>query len=571
MESETPPSTPSPAEAFSEAAQAFLKNLLGAKGVAPESAPSVQIDPAKLAALQAGCLQQHAALWHSMLTRQAGGHAEPVVSPEPGDRRFSSTEWLRNPWFDYLRQSYLINSRFLSDWVEALNTEPRAKERLRFIARQFADAVSPANFVATNPEALKLAMETQGESLAKGVRQLVEDVKKGRISNTDESVFEVGKNLAVTEGAVVFENELIQLIQYKPLTPKVHARPLVMIPPSINKYYILDLRPENSFVHYALEQGHMVFMVSWRNITEEVGHFTWDDYVGKGALKALEVARAIAGTAEVNALGFCVGGTILGTALAVLAAKGDKCVKSVTFLASMLDFSDTGDIRVFIDERSIAAREAEIGGGGVMSGKDIAMAFTALRANDLVWSYVVNGYLKGQRPEALDLLFWNADGTNLPGPMYCWYVRNTYLENRLREPGRSSVLGVPVDLGKVTVPAYVLATREDHIVPWRTAYQTTQLLQGEARFVLGASGHVAGVINPPSKNKRSHWVGGKPTANAEDWLAAATERPGSWWTDWSRWLERFGGESVPAPSRLGNAEFNPIEPAPGRYVRQRIT
>jgi polyhydroxyalkanoate synthase len=431
--------------------------------------------------------------------------------------------------------------------------------------------VSPANFVATNPEALKLAMETQGESLAKGARQLVEDVHKGRISNTDESAFEVGRNLAVTEGAVVFENELIQLIQYKPLTPKVNARPLVMIPPSINKYYILDLRPENSFVRHALEQGHRVFMVSWRNITEELGHLTWDDYVEKGALKALEVARAIAGTEEVNALGFCVGGTILGTALAVLAAKGDKSVKSVTFLASMLDFSDTGDIRVFIDERSIAAREAEIGKGGVMSGKDIAMAFTALRANDLVWSYVVNGYLKGQRPEALDLLFWNADGTNLPGPMYCWYVRNTYLENRLREPGRSSVLGVPVDLGKVTVPAYVLAAREDHIVPWRTAYQTTQLLQGEARFVLGASGHVAGVINPPSKNKRSHWVGGQPTVSAEDWLAAATERPGSWWTDWSRWLERFGGETVPAPSRLGNAEFTPIEPAPGRYVRQRIT
>ena len=560
--------TPSPAEAFSEATEAFVKSLLG-KG-APDLLPSVQIDPAKLAALQAGCLQQHAALWHSMLKRQAGGDAEPVARPEPGDRRFSSPEWQRNPWFDYLRQSYLINSRFLSEWVEALNAEPRAKERLRFVTRQVADAMSPANFVATNPEALKLAMETQGESLAKGVRQLVEDVQKGRISHTDEGAFEVGKNLAVTEGAVVFENELIQLIQYKPLTAKVLARPLVMIPPSINKYYILDLRAENSFVRYALEQGHMVFMVSWRNITEEVGHFTWDDYVEKGALKAFEVARAIAGTEEVNALGFCVGGTILGTALAVLAANGDQHVKSVTFLASMLDFSDTGDIRVFIDERSIAAREAEIGRGGVMSGRDIAMAFTALRANDLVWSYVVSGYLKGQRPEALDLLFWNADGTNLPGPMYCWYVRNTYLENRLREPGGTSVLGVPVDLGKVTVPAYVLATREDHIVPWRTAYQTTQLLHGESRFVLGASGHVAGVINPPSKNKRSHWVGGKPTASAEDWLAAATEKPGSWWTDWSRWLEAFGGESVPAPSRLGNAEFNPIEPAPGRYVRQRI-
>ena len=562
--------TPSPVEAFSEAAQAFVKNLLGSEGSAPASAPSGQIDPSKLAALQAGCLQQHAALWHSMLARQAGGDAVSVVSPEPGDRRFSSTEWQRNPWFDYLRQSFLINSRFLSEWVEALNAEPLAKERLRFVARQFADAVSPANFIATNPEALKLAMETQGESLAKGVRQLVEDVQKGRVSNTDESVFEVGKNLAVTEGAVVFENELIQLIQYKPLTPKIFARPLVMIPPCINKYYILDLQPENSFVRHALEQGHMVFMVSWRNITGDLGYFTWDDYIKMGVLKALEVARVIAGTEAVNALGFCVGGTMLGAALAVMAANGDKRVESSTFLASMLDFSDTGDIALFVDEASVAAREAAIGGGGIMPGTDIAMAFSALRANDLVWSYVVNNYLKGKQPEALDLLYWNADSTNLPGPMYCWYVRNTYLENRLREPGKTTVLGVPVDFGKVAVPAYVLATREDHIVPWRTAYQTTQLLRGEAHFVLGASGHVAGVVNPASKNKRSHWVGGKPTADPEAWLAAATEKPGSWWTDWGQWLERFGGGHVKAQARLGNSQFNPIEPAPGRYVKHRI-
>ncbi|TMH55705.1 MAG: class I poly(R)-hydroxyalkanoic acid synthase, partial [Betaproteobacteria bacterium] len=470
---------------------------------------------------------------------------------------------------DYLRQSYLINSRFLSDWIEALEAEPRAKERLRFIARQFSDAMSPANFAATNPEALKLALETRGESLAQGIRLLLEDVHRGRISTTDESVFEVGKNLAATEGAVIFENELIQLIQYKPVTPTVFKRPLVMFPPCINKYYILDLRPENSLVRYVVEQGHPAFMVSWRNITEELGHLTWDDYIERGVLKALEVASAICAVEKVNALGFCVGGTMLGAALAVMAAKGENRVESATFLASMLDFSGTGDIGLFIDEASVAAREAAIGGGGIMPGRDLALVFSALRANDLVWSYVVNNYLKGKSPDAFDLLYWNADSTNLPGPMYCWYARNTYLENGLREPGRTVVLGVPVDLGKITVPAYVLATREDHIVPWRTAYSTTRLLGGEMRFVLGASGHVAGIINPASKNKRSHWTGAL-AADPEEWLAAGKETPGSWWTDWSAWLEGFGGERVKGRARLGNVKFKLIEPAPGRYVKHRI-
>jgi len=383
-------------------------------------------------------------------------------------------------------------------------------------------------------------------------------------------VFEVGKNLAVTEGAVVFENELIQLIQYKPVTPTVFKQPLVMFPPCINKYYILDLQPENSLVRYAVEQGHPVFMVSWRNITEELGHLTWDDYVEIGVLKALEVARAICAAEKVNALGFCVGGTMLGAGLAVMAARGDNRVESATFLASMLDFADTGDIGLFIDEASVVVREAAIGKGGIMPGRDLALVFSALRANDLVWSYVVNNYLKGKSPEAFDLLYWNADSTNLAGPMYCWYVRNTYLENRLREPGKTMVLGVPVDLGQITVPAYVLATREDHIVPWHTAYRTTQLLGGEMRFVLGASGHVAGIINPVSKNKRSHWLGAKLAADPEEWLAGATEKPGSWWTDWSTWIEGFGGERVKARTRLGNTKFKPIEAAPGRYVKHRI-
>ena len=567
--------TSSSTEQFTRAAQTLLRNFLASMGIPPDSEfarslESVGVDSTKFAALQARTVRQHAALWQSALTREAGRDATPIAPPDRGDRRFSSAEWQRIPWFDYLRQSYLINSRFLSDWIEALEAEPRAKERLRFIARQFSDAMSPANFAATNPDALKLALETRGESLTQGIRQLLEDVHKGRISITDESVFEVGKNLAVTEGAVVFENELIQLIQYNPVTPTVFRRPLVMFPPCINKYYILDLQPENSLVRYTVEQGHPVFMVSWRNITEELDHLTWDDYIEKGVLKALEVASAICAAEKVNALGFCVGGTMLGAALAVMAAKGENRVESATFLASMLDFSGTGDIGLFIDEASVAMREAAIGKGGIMPGRDLALVFSALRANDLVWSYVVNNYLKGKSPEAFDLLYWNADSTNLPGPMYCWYVRNTYLENRLHEPGKTEVLGVPVDLGKIAVPAYVLATREDHIVPWRTAYGTTQLLGGEMRFVLGASGHVAGIINPASKGKRSHWIGAKLAADPGQWLAVGEERPGSWWTDWSAWLEGFGGERVKARTRPGNAKFKLIERAPGRYVKHRI-
>ena len=566
---------PFPAGQSADASQALLKNFLGALGVQADSefARSLQslgVDPSKVAGLQARHAQQHAALWQAMLARESGQEAAAVAPAEPGDRRFSAGEWLRNPWFDYLRQSYLINSRYLVDWVEALQTEPRTKERVRFMARQFVDAMSPANFAATNPEALKLALETRGESLTQGIRQLLDDTQRGRISTTDESRFEVGRNLAVTQGAVVFENELMQLIQYQPLTPTVFKRPLVMVPPCINKYYILDLQPENSFVRYALEQGHVVFMVSWRNVTEELGHITWDDYLSSGVLKALEVARAVSGAKTVNALGFCVGGTMLGAALAIMAARGESGVESATFLASMLDFSDTGEIGLFIDEASVALREASIGKGGVMPGRELAMVFSALRANDLVWSYVVNNYLKGKSPDAFDLLYWNADSTNLPGPMYCWYVRNTYLENRLSDPGKTVALGVPVDLGKITIPVYVLATREDHIVPWRTAYKTTRLVNAETHFVLGASGHIAGVVNPAAKNKRGYWAGGKPAADADAWLAAAEEKSGSWWSDWSRWLERFGGARMKAKARLGSPKFKPTEPAPGRYVKHRV-
>ena len=555
------------AEEFYRAGQALFQNFFGA--MAAQSGGGTGEPPeasaAKLASLQAEFSRRHLALWQSALSR--GADAEPDA---PVDRRFSSPEWRSGPWFDYVRRSYEINARFLADCVEAIDVQPLAKQRLRFATRQMIDALSPANFVATNPEAIRLALETGGESLTRGVLNLIEDAHKGRVSTTDESQFEVGRNLAVTPGAVVHENELMQLIQYAPQTETVHERPLVMIPPCINKFYILDLQPGNSFVRHAVEQGHTVYMVSWRNVGPEQGRYGWDDYLELGVLRAIDVARDIAGADAVNALGFCVGGTMLGAALAVLAARGESRVASATYLASMLDFSDTGDIGLFIDEASLAVRETAIGQGGIMPGRELAFVFSALRANDLVWSYVVNNYLKGRPPEAFDLLHWNADSTNLPGPMYCQYVRRTYLGNELREPGRVSMLGSPIDLSAVKTPAYLLATREDHIVPWRTAYRSTGLLGGDLRFVLGASGHVAGVINPAAKNRRSHWIGGNLPPDPDTWLQNAVEHRGSWWTDWSAWLAPHGGRRVQARKSLGSARHKPIEPAPGRYVKHRI-
>ena len=371
-----------------------------------------------------------------------------MASPEPGDRRFAAKEWRENPYYDYLKQSYLLAARYLDELVEAAVLEPQAKERVRFAARQWIDAMCPANFPATNPDALREALATRGESLTRGLANLLGDVQKRRISQTNEAAFEVGRNLAVTPGDVVFENELIQLIQYKPATAQVATRPLVMIPPCINKFYILDLQPENSFVAYAVAAGHTVFMVSWRNVEAAQGQFGWDDYLEDGVFAALRVAKEIAKSDQVNALGFCVGGTLLGAALAVLSQKKSELVASATFLAAMLDFSEPGQIGLFVDEASVAAREATIGAGGILPGQDLAFVFSSLRANDLVWPYVVNNYLRGGQPAAFDLLYWNADSTNLPGPMYCYYLRNTYLQNRLREPGALTNCGVAIDLGK---------------------------------------------------------------------------------------------------------------------------
>ena len=524
-------------------------------------------DPARLAALQATYAAQQAQLWAAMISGKA--EQAPAVAPEPSDHRFAAREWRENPYYAYLKQSYLLATRHLTELTESLELDAGAKERLRFQVKQWCDAMCPANFAATNPAVLKRAQETRGESLTRGLANLIVDTHRGRISQTDEAAFELGVNVACTPGDVVYENELIQLIQYKATTPQVGATPLVMVPPCINKFYILDLQPANSFVRYAIEQGHTVFMVSWRNVGPEQGHLTWDDYLEKGIFSAFEAAKEITQSERVNALGFCIGGTLLGAALAVLSRKEQNYVSSATYLTTMLDFSEPGQIGVFIDGPSIAEREKEIGSGGIFGGAKLADVFSALRANDLIWPYVVNNYLMGGKPAPFDLLFWNADSTNLPGPMHCYYVRNTYFENKLAQPDALENCGVRVDLGRIQRPTFVYASREDHIVPWRAAYRTVPLLRGDSLFTLGAAGHIAGVINPPSAKRRSYWAADRYPEKPEEWLAAAEERQGSWWPRWSEWLERFKGENRPAPERTGNARHAAIEPAPGRYVKQK--
>lgn len=548
-------------------AQQFMEFFSKAGNPTLEKPPVA--DPLALTALQKQFMDQQMSLWQSVLAKQQGQAESFKIEPEPGDRRFSAPEWRDSPIYDYLHQAYLLNTQFVKEMVELVPaTDEKSKNRMRFLARQLVDAMAPSNFAATNPEFIQRALETKGQSITDGINNLIKDFEKGRISMTDESVFEVGKNIATSEGAVVFENELMQLIQYAPLTPKVGTRPLLVVPPCINKFYIMDLQPENSLIRFMVEQGNTVFLVSWRNPQEAQGHLTWDDYLEGGPIAALKVVRDMTKVKQVNALGFCVGGTILSSALAVLKARGEDVVASLTLLTTLLDFSDTGEIGLFIDDNGLMARESSIGQGGLLPARDLQTTFSFLRANDLVWNYVTGNYLKGQKPQAFDLLYWNSDSTNLPGPFACWYMRNLYHDNSLRVPGKLEMCGVKVDLGSLDMPVYLLATREDHIVPWQSAYQSTRLLGGKVRFVLGASGHIAGVINPASKNKRSYWVNEDVKVDADGWLGAAEEKKGSWWNDWANWLKPLSGEQR-APRKPGSAKYKPIEPAPGRYVRER--
>jgi polyhydroxyalkanoate synthase subunit PhaC len=519
--------------------------------------------------LQREYLKQLWFLWNAIFLETYSGGAHSDIALAKGDRRFKDASWREQPYYDLLKQTYLLGSRHLHELVNVAQVDDRTKLQLRFYARQFIDAMSPSNFPATNPEVIRKAIETRSASLTDGMKNLIDDFKKGRITRVDESAFEVGRNLATAPGTVVFENELIQLIQYASQTSEVEKTPLLFVPPCINKYYLLDLGKENSLVEYAIEQGHQVFLISWRSAVPETQHLTWDDYLEMGPLKAVEVVLDITGAERTNALGFCIGGTILSCAAAVLAARRQDKLATVTLLTTMLDFSHAGEIGLLIDAGSVALREATIGNGGIMPGKELAFTFGTLRANDLIWRYVIDSYLKGATPDAFDLLYWDSDSVSLPGPMYCWYTRNTYLENNIKDPGKTTQCGVPVDLSKITVPFYLLACREDHIVPWETAFRSKDLVGGETRFVLAASGHVAGVINPPTRNKRSHWLNDDVESDPQGWFDGAEEKPGSWWPDWNAWMRRHSGGTIPAPVQQGNARFSPIEPAPGRYVKEK--
>ena len=542
---------------------------LGNAALAVLAPTAAWVDPAAAAELTERYNRLFEDLWQRTIAGNDGAPAAAGAHAAVQDRRFRAKEWREHPFFRWLRDAYLLYADYVRELAGSAQGDPESRKRVRFLARQYADAIAPSNFLATNPEALKLAIESHGASLARGMANLIDDTQRGRIAMTDESAFEVGRNLALSPGSVVFRNELIELIQYAPATPKVYKRPLLLVPPCINKYYILDLRPENSFVRHVVGAGHTAFMISWRNIPPELGHLTWDDYLEQGVLKAIGVARDISGSRTVNALGFCVGGTLLACSLVVLAARREHPVASATFLTTMLDFADPGEIGVYVSDEYLAAREPALLAGARVHGSELANAFASLRPNELVWNYVVSNYLKGRTPPPFDLLYWNSDSANLPGPMYAYYLRNMYLDNRLREPRALTMCGKPIDLSRIAMPSYVYASRDDHIVPWRSAYRTIGLVGGDVSFALGASGHIAGVVNPPQK-KRNFWTNALLTDDPDEWLARAQSYPGSWWPNWTEWLVEHAGARRPAPTREGSARHRPLGPAPGMYVLEKV-
>ncbi len=543
----------------------WLKALASFKslGSGEAQAPTLSFPPDKLESLHKQYMEEATGLWNQSMK------GAPAVQ----DRRFKSDAWAQNPMAAFTAAAYLLNTRTMMALTEAAETDAKTKARIQFAVEQWAAASAPSNFMALNADAQQKAIETKGESISKGIQNLLHDMQQGHVSMTDERLFEVGKNVATSEGKVVFENAFFQLLEYKPLTAKVYERPFLLIPPCINKFYILDLQPENSLIRYAVSQGHRTFVVSWRNPDESLQHTTWDNYVEDVAIQAIQVTREIGGTPQINALGFCVGGTILSNALAVLAARGEKPVASATLLTTLIDFTDTGVLDVFIDEGFVKYREGQFAKGGLMKGNDMASTFSFLRPNDLVWNYVVGNYLKGETPPPFDLLYWNSDSTNLPGPMYAWYLRNTYLENNLIKPGKALVCGEKIDLRQVDLPIYIYGSREDHIVPIGGAYASTQVFPGKKRFVMGASGHIAGVINPPAAKKRCYWTGSDTSfpKDVDQWIAKAKEHPGSWWTDWSDWLKTHAGKQIAAPKTYGKGKYKATEDAPGRYVKARAS
>ncbi len=547
---------------------------LNISGAFLEMTTRMMQDPVNLVQAQISLWQDYLRLWQSATERMMGGAPEPVAEPEKGDRRFSDPAWDENQLFDFIKQSYLLTARWLQATVEGIEgLDEKTAKKVDFYTRQFVDAMAPSNFLVTNPQVLRATLESGGENLVKGLQNLLDDLDRGQgrleIKMTDHEAFEVGVNLALTPGKVVYQTELIQLIQYVPSTEQAFKRPLLIVPPWINKYYILDLREKNSFIKWAVAEGHTVFIVSWVNPDEKLSGASFDDYMTKGILAALDAIEKATGEREVNAVGYCLGGTLLATTLGYMAAKGDDRIKSATFLATMIDFEEAGELEVFIDEEQLSMLEERMNERGYLEGADMATTFNMLRANDLIWSFVVNNYLLGKDPFPFDLLYWNADSTRMPAAMHSFYLRSMYQENLLVQPGGIELGGVPIDLGKVKLPIYLLSTREDHIAPWASTYAATQILGGQKRFVLAASGHIAGVVNPPASGRYNYWTNDKLPKTPRAWLANAEEHAGSWWPDWAKWVARRAGAKIKA-RQPGDGKLKVIEDAPGSYVKVRI-
>ncbi|MEC8083880.1 MAG: class I poly(R)-hydroxyalkanoic acid synthase [Pseudomonadota bacterium] len=533
-------------------------------------------DPTAIAQAQMQLWQNYLTLWQATTTRMMGGEAEAAVTAEPGDRRFKDEAWNDNPVFDYIKQSYLMTARWITETVaEVDGLDPQTAKKVDFYTRQFVDALSPSNFVATNPQVLRETVESGGQNLVNGLKNMLDDLERGdgklKIRMTDNNAFEVGENIATAPGKVVFQNDLMQLLQFDPATETVQRRPLLIIPPWINKYYILDLQPRNSFIRWASAQGLTVFVVSWVNPDADLAEKSFADYMREGPLAALDAIAAATGEREVNAIGYCIGGTLLATTLAHMAARGDDRIASATFFTSLVDFSEAGDLQVFIDEEQLTNLERKMDRDGYLDGSDMSTTFNMLRANDLIWSFVINNYLMGRDPFPFDLLYWNSDSTRLPAAMHRYYLRNMYQHNLLVEPGALEIDAVPIDLGKITQPTFILSTKEDHIAPWAATYAATQIYGGPVKFCLAGSGHIAGVINPPAdKPKYGYWTKtGKAPKSPDAWLAGATEHAGSWWPEWLKWVSRHSGGE--APARMpGDGGLPALEAAPGSYVKNRL-
>ena len=536
-----------------------------------EMTRQMMADPGKMMAAQVNLWQDYMALWQSTTQRLMGQEVEPVIKPAKDDRRFKDSEWDDNFMFDYIKQSYLLTARWMQTTVGDVDgLDDKTAKKVEFYTRQFADSMAPSNFVMTNPAVLRETIDSHGENLVRGLNNLLDDMDNSngqlRIKMTDPDAFKLGENIAIAPGEVVYQNDLIQLIQYAPSTDKTYSRPLLIVPPWINKYYILDLQPKNSFIKWAVEQGYTVFVISWANPDTALAAKTFDDYLLEGPMAALDAIEQATGSTDVTAVGYCLGGTLLACTLGYMAAKGDTRIKAATYFASMIDFDEPGELGVFVDEDQLEALEERMSEKGYLEGSAMANTFNMLRANDLIWAFVVNNYLMGKEPFPFDLLYWNSDSTRMPAAMHSFYLRTMYIENKLIEPGGLTLDGQPIDISKIKTPSYILSTREDHIAPWTSTYAATQIYGGPVRFVLAASGHIAGVINHPDANKYSHWKNSKCPATSEAWLESATEEAGSWWHDWDEWNAKKSGKKVPVRTP-GDGKLKALEPAPGSYAK----